>query len=138
MNYLNIQHRINLLKTRLNQLNYDLDEYRKKLRNAETAKTELEQKKKQYQDIFRGVSSYPNIILAIDSLGLIGVEKIQAGIKTVYGGTKEKNFANSMEGTLQNIQRNINREENNIATCQQRISRTKDDIEALERQLTIG
>jgi peptidoglycan hydrolase CwlO-like protein len=127
-----------MLTIRLNQLNYDLGEYRSNLRSVETAKTELEKLRKQYENEFIATTSHIQKILAIDSLGLIGVEKIQDGINTAYRGKKERNLTNSMTSVLQNIQRKITSEEDKISRCQKSISNTKDEIDRLEKQLMIG
>jgi chaperonin cofactor prefoldin len=120
---------------RLSSLQRDLAAYEANLAEMKTAKAELETIKKQYDDDFRSSASYPNRILIMDALGLNGVEKIQGGIDSAYTGTKELNYANSVNDTLSSIQKKITSEEAKIANCQRSIANTRDAISSLQRAL---
>jgi len=135
MNAVSIKIQINIQEKRLSSFQNDLAGYEKALERIIIAKTALEQKQKQYENEFRNAnSSYPAKIMAIDSLGLIGVEKIQEGIRDAYSGNREKIFAANVENTLSGIQRKKNREEEKISKCKRNITSAKNAIESLKKQ----
>jgi predicted nucleic acid-binding Zn-ribbon protein len=136
MNAVAIQNQINMyVKKRDNYIN-DLNGYKKVLDRMNAAKADLEQKKERYENEFRVDStSYPTKILAIDSLGLIGVEKMQDKIEDAYSGNKEKNFVTSVAAALYALHRKITSEEEKKKRCEINISNTNNTIESLKRQL---
>ena len=113
----------------------NLTTYNGNLADMQSAKAELEQIKGQYEFEFKATTSYPNKILAIDSLGLIGVENIQSAVSTAYSGIREKSFSNSVANILISLQTKIRNEESKISTCKQNITNTKSTIASLQIEL---
>jgi len=130
-----INYQIVMQEKKLSTLQNDLADYKRNLERIKAAKKELEQKKNQYENEFRAVSSFPNKILAIDSLGLIGVEKIQSAVYTAYSGSKEISFKNNIQNTLTSIQKKITSLEEKITRCKQNISTVEETIRKLKLTL---
>ena len=126
---------INAQEIKLSIHQSNLATYNGNLADMKYAKVELEQIKKHYEFEFKSTTSYPNKLLAIDSLGLIGVENIQSAVSTAYSGTREKNLVNGMANALIGLQTKIRNEESKIATCKQNITNTKNTIASLQREL---
>ena len=131
-----IKQQITVQENKLRALQRSRAVCQENLSELESAKAELKQIMKQYDLVFKAASSYPNMILAMDSLGLVGVEKIQSMISNAYRGTREKSFLNNVASMLTALQKKILSEEYKIKSCQQNISNTKNAITSLERELT--
>ena len=130
-----IKLQISAQEKRLGTLQNNLSAYRGSLAEIEAAKAELEQIRKQYDLEFKVASFYPNRILVMDSLGLVGFENIQSALTTAYSGTREKTLIDNIANTLTALKNKIRSEKNKITTCKQSISTTKDTIASLYSEL---
>jgi cysteinyl-tRNA synthetase len=139
MNAANIKSQIDYQEKRLISFKSNLDGYEKAFERFSSAKVKLEQLQKQYKEEFRDASlSYPAKIVAVDSLGLIGVEKVQTGVREAYSGQKERSFSENIKNTLLSIQGKLNREEDSIARSKQNIANTKAIIVTLQKQYALA
>jgi septal ring factor EnvC (AmiA/AmiB activator) len=139
MNAAYIKSQISYQEKRLYTFQNDLAGYNSKLARMKTAQAELDKKKKQYENEFKSANtSYHKKLMAVDPLGLKGVEKIQEGLDTAYIGQREKSFVSAVESTLSGLQRKITGEEEKTARCKQNITNTKNTIESLKRQYAIA
>jgi ABC-type uncharacterized transport system ATPase component len=126
------QSRIDALNKKLDGLKKDLEKYEKNLEEADVANIELIQVNEYYENIFRDAAySHSTKIIAIESLELIGVKKIQSSIDDAYNGKTESSFTNSMKDTLESIQNKINKEKTNISDCQKKIFATETALSEL-------
>jgi len=122
---------LNSQERKLSRLEDNLATYNKNLQEMEAAKAELEQIKRQYISEFRASSSHFNNLVAMDSLGLMGVENIQSAVSTAYSGTREKSLVSGIDNTLTGLKNKISSEEDKIKTCKQSIDATRIVIRGL-------
>jgi len=130
-----IKNQITTRENRIRGWRSDISNSRDKIAEMERAREELAKTKGRFEYEMLAVSSYTGKIVAKDSLGLEGVQKLRNDVNISYKGTRERNFTRSIEDTLNQIRRKITEEEGKITRWTSNISVAQGEVVRLERDL---